>query len=145
MIVLDANILIYAYIDELPQHADAAAWLEGLLRKQTESVGLAWIVVNALLRLSTSRSVFKHPWKVTEATTRIDELLEHPMVQLVPPGENHWAIYSRLLRELKISGNVVMDAHLAAIAIHHDAAVASADKDFNRFSEYLKILDPLKN
>lgn len=144
MILLDANILIYAYVDELPQHLKVSVWLESLLR-DGKVVGIAWGVANALLRLSTSKSTFKRPWKIEEATERVDELLAHPMVQVVRPSEGHWATYSRLLRDLKISGNIVMDAHLAAMAIDLDASVASADKDFNRFSDYLKIIDPLKN
>ncbi len=65
------------------------------------------------------------------------------MVEIVGPTEKYWSIYSKILREMNISGDVVMDAHIAAMAAEHSAAVASTDKDFRRFSDYVTIIDPL--
>lgn len=143
MILLDANILLYAYVEELPQHRQIARWLEKLLSNQIESVGATWTSANAFLRIATNRRIFKRPWNIGEASERLDELLAHPMVQIIGPTDNHWPVYSRILGELKVSGDVVMDAHIAAIALEHGASVASVDKDFRRFSDYVKIIDPL--
>lgn len=144
MILLDANILLYAYVDELPQHAVTARWLENLLSQQTETVALVWPGINAFLRISTSRRIFGRPWSITDASQRLDELLAHPMIQVVGPTDNYWQTYRRILNEMKLAGDVVMDAHIAAMAVEHHAVVASADKDFRRFSDYVKIIDPLK-
>ena len=145
MILLDANVLIYAHVEELPQHERTARWLEDLLSHHIETTALAWIGATAFLRVATSKRIFKKPWSVTEAAERLDALLAHPMVQVVGPTERHWPIYSSILAEMNMSGDVVMDAHVAAIAVEHDAAVASVDKDFRRFSDYVKIIDPLKS
>jgi len=142
MILLDANILLYAYVDELPQHARAARWLENQLFLQSESVALAWIAVNAFLRISTSKRIFEHPWTIADAAQRLDDLLAQSMIQIIGPTDNHWQVYRRILTEMRVSGDLVMDVHIAAIAIEHNASVASADKDFRRFSDYVKIIDP---
>lgn len=143
MILLDANILLYAYIDDLPQHKKVAKWFEDLLLSQDESVAVISTVATAFLRISTNKRIFSMPSRIADATDRLDELFANPMVEFVGPTEKHWSIYSTILREMNISGDVVMDAHIAAMAVEHGAAVASADKDFRRFSDYVKIIDPL--
>ncbi len=145
MILLDANILLYAHIEELPQYKRVAQWLENLLSRQVEATAISWIGATAFLRIATSKRIFKKPWSVTEAAERLDALLEHPMVEVVGPTERHWSIFSTILADINMSGDVVMDAHVAAIAVEHNASVASAGKDFRRFADYVKIIDPLKS
>ncbi|MGB7201201.1 MAG: TA system VapC family ribonuclease toxin [Pyrinomonadaceae bacterium] len=143
MILLDANILIYAYIDELPQHKKVSKWFENLISSRVESVAIISTVATAFLRISTNKRIFSKPSSIADATDRLDELFMSPMVEFVGPTEKHWSIYSTILREMNITGDVVMDAYIAAMAVEHGAAVASADKDFRRFSDYVKIVDPL--
>jgi uncharacterized protein len=143
MILLDANILLYVYLDVFPQHERAAEWLESLLATRSEIVGVSWVATTAFMRISTNRRVFEIPSSPEASADRLDELFAHPMVQAVSPSELHWSIYSRLIREMNLSGDIVMDAHIAAIAIEHKASVASTDKDFRRFSDHIKIIDPL--
>lgn len=143
MILLDANILLYAYLEAFPQHKTVAQWLEELLSRRHESVLVTWTVATAFLRISTNRRIFKVPSSITEANNRLDGLFSHPMVQLIGPTASHWPIFSKILMEMNLSGDVVMDAHIAAMAVENNAAVASADKDFRRFSDYVKIIDPL--
>lgn len=144
MILLDANILLYAYIEELPQHKKVSKWLEELLLSRDESVAVVWTVATAFLRISTNKRIFKRPSSIADAADRLDELFANPMVESVVPTERHWSICSKILREMNITGDVVMDAHIAAMAVERGAAVASADKDFRRFSNFVKIIDPLK-
>lgn len=143
MILLDANILIYAYIDELPQHKKVSKWFENLISSRVDSVAIISTVATAFLRISTNKRIFSKPSSIADATDRLDELFMSPMVEFVGPTEKHWSIYSTILREMNITGDVVMDAYIAAMAVEHGAAVASADKDFRRFSDYVKIVDPL--
>lgn len=144
MILLDANILLYVYIEELPQHKKVSKWFEDIISNHDQSVAVSWMVATAFLRISTSRRIFSMPSSVAEATDRLDELFANPMVVSIGPTERHWPVYLKILHEMNLSGDVVMDAHIAAIAIEHGAAVASADKDFLRFSNYITIIDPLK-
>ncbi len=144
MILLDANILLYVYIEELPQHGKVSQWFEDLLSTRDETVAVSWAVATAFLRIATNRRIFSVPTSIAEATDRLDELFANPMVMSVSPTDKHWSVYASILNEMNISGDVVMDAHIAAMAIEHGAAVASADKDFLRFSNYINIIDPLK-
>ena len=143
MILVDANILLYAYLDVFPQHERVADWLENLLTTRTETVGVSWVATTAFMRISTNRRVFDVPSSPERSADRLDELFAHPMVQMVSPADSHWSIYSSLIREMNLSGDIVMDAHIAAIAIENNASVASTDKDFRRFSDHVKIIDPL--
>ncbi len=144
MIVLDTNVLIYAHHPQLPQHKRTLAWLESTLSQGNESVGLVWPAVSGFLRISTNPRIFSEPMTIDFAQSCIDDLFSHPLVHQIHTTDNHWSIFSTLLSELKITGDVVADAHIAAIASEHRASVATADKDFRRFSYYVKIIDPLK-
>jgi uncharacterized protein len=143
VIILDTNVLVYAHIPDLPQHKRVAEWLEATLSTGRPSVGIIWHVLGGFLRITTNRRVFEEPLSIETARTYIDDLLAHPFVQLVHTTDRHWSIFSKLVTEENVSGDVVMDAHIAAMAMEHNASVASADKDFRRFSDYIKIIDPL--
>src|SRR6266496_2924472 len=123
MILLDANILLYSHFEELPQYERMARWLEHLLSRQLEAAGITWIGAAAFLRIGSSRRIFKKPWSIAEVTERLDALIAHPMVQIVGPTDRHWPIYSRILKETNMAGDVVMDAHIAAIAVEHNCSV----------------------
>lgn len=145
MIVLDTNILVYAHIPDLSQHKQAANWLESTLSQGKDSIGIVWHVVNAFLRVSTNPRIFGEPMSIAAAKTHVDNLFLHPLVRQVHTTDKHWDIYSAILTQLNITGDIVMDAHIAAIAVEHRAVVATADKDFRRFSDFVKIIDPLKS
>ena len=143
MIIVDANILLYAYMPGFLQHQLTAEWLEGTLSEGSDAVGITWHVATAFLRLSTNRRIFDDPFTGELARAKLDELFSHPLVTAVVPTDRHWKIYSGILADLNLSGAIVMDAHLASVAIEHRASVASTDKDFRRFSDHVKVIDPL--
>lgn len=143
MIIIDANILLYAYMSQFQQHSRVSVWLEETLSEGKDSVGIIWHVATAFIRLSTNRRIFDNPFTGEFARTRLDALFAHPSVAAVVPTSQHWKIYSGMLADLSLSGDIVMDAHIASVAAEHNAAVASTDKDFRRFSDYVKIINPL--
>lgn len=132
MILLDANLLIYAVNRDLPQHKVARNWLEKTF-SDPDDVGLPWVSVLAFLRLSTNPRVFKAPLKVEEAIAYADEWMALPSVSLVVPGFRHWEIFKNLLAQSGTGGNLTTDAHIAALALEGGYAVYSADNDFRRF------------
>ena len=132
MILLDANILIYAVNTDAPQHQQARSWLESTFSSTTE-VGLPWIVVLAFIRITTRRTVFEHPLTPEQALAYMDEWLALPFVTTVAPGPNHWPILRNLLERTGLAGNLSSDAHIAALAIDHGCPVYSTDYDFLRF------------
>jgi hypothetical protein len=141
MILLDANLLLYAYDSSSPHHQAARDWLENTLSRP-EHIGLAWMTLLAFVRLSTSRRLLEHPLSIIEATAVVSAWLERPMVTLLNPGERHWEILRDMMTKGQAQGPLIMDAHLAALAIEYGATLASADRDFARFPG-LRLLNPL--
>lgn len=132
MILVDANLLIYALNSDSPQHARARPWLERTL-SATTPVGLPWIVILAFIRLTTRAGIMRRPLALAHAIAYIDSWLQQPCVEIVGPGEHHWTIFSRLLEATGTAGNLTSDAHIAALALEHGASIYSADHDFARF------------
>lgn len=141
MILIDANLLLYAYDGHSPHHAAARMWLERTL-SGPEPAALSWTITLAFLRLATDPRVFQRPLSTSQATHVVSEWLGGPRFALLEPGERHWEILRRALIDGQASGKLVMDAHLAALAIEHGATLASTDRDFARFPG-LRLLNPL--
>lgn len=133
MIVPDANLLLYAVNKDAPLHRPALAWLEKTLSGD-EAVGLSWIVVLAFLRLTTRAGVFRRPLPVKPAFDIVEGWMGQPGVQIVHPGPRHLTVLRAMLAPIGTGGNLTSDAHLAAIAIEHNALLCSCDRDFGRFS-----------
>ena len=96
MILVDANLLIYAVNQDLPQHKQARVWWEQVL-SGTARVGIPWVSAMAFLRICTNPRIFSPPLSPEAAIAYIDEWLDQPPVQLVVPGAGHWAILRNLL------------------------------------------------
>lgn len=132
MILVDANLLIYAIDSDSPQHGRARPWLEQTL-SGTEPVGLPWIVILAFIRITTRHGILRRPLPPGDALAYVQDWLEQPCTEIIVPGEHHWPILFRLLEATGTAGNLTSDAHIAALALEHGAAVCSTDHDFARF------------
>jgi toxin-antitoxin system PIN domain toxin len=141
MILLDANIPIYAVNADAPSNRRAKAWLESALSGQ-ETVGSPWNVLLAFLRLTTRPGLFRQPLSVDKAFDLVASWLDRPSATVVQPGPRHLAVFRGLILPLGSRGNVTSDAHLAAMAIENRAELCSSDTDFARFSG-LKWRNPL--
>ena len=140
MIVVDANILLYAYDPSDRRHAAAAAWLEGTLGG-TEQVGLAVSVVLAFIRIATDPRVHEPPMSIGTAIDVVGTWLDQPNVQVMHPTIGHWRTLGDLAASGQALGPLVMDAHLATLTIEHGATLATTDRDFRRFPG-LRTVDP---
>jgi toxin-antitoxin system PIN domain toxin len=143
VILVDANVLIYAVNADSSQHGPARRWLESTLSTTTE-VGFSWVVLLAFLRITTRRGLFASPLSPERAAAYVDDWLGQPFARVLVPGERHWSILRHLLAATGTAGNLTSDAHLAALAIEHRAAVASTDSDFRRFPG-LDVVNPLQS
>ena len=132
MIIVDVNLLIYAVNRDAPLHSKAKAWLETAI-SGTETIGLSWTVLLAFLRLTTRAGLFQRPLPVESAFDLVDAWLQQPIVTLVEPTARHLATLRDLVAPLGTGGNLTSDAHLAALAIEHNAQLCSTDNDFARF------------
>jgi toxin-antitoxin system PIN domain toxin len=141
VILVDANLLLYAYNERAPQHEQGRIWLEGAL-SGPDLVRFAWVTLWAFLRVSTNPRVFERPLSVPEAEAAVSSWLDQPAAGILEPGERHWDILRDVVRDGQAAGPLVMDAVLAAIAIEHGATVCTTDRDFSRFPR-LKWTNPL--
>ena len=142
MILIDANILLYAYDPSSPHHQAARGWFETSVAKP-ENIALTWMTILAFIRISTSARPLEHPLSADEAASIVTNWLGRPMFTLLNPGERHWEILQSLMTRGQVHGPLVMDAHLAALAIEHGATLATTDRDFTRFPG-LRLLNPLE-
>ena len=132
MILPDINLLVHAYNSRSPVHDRARGWWEGLLNT-TQPVGLSWAGMLGFIRISTHRQSLANPLPVASASSHVRAWLAQPYVAILDPGARHAEILFGLLEALGTAGNLTTDAHLAALAIEHQAELHSTDADFSRF------------
>lgn len=133
MNLVDANVLLYAVNKADPKHDRSRRWLDGALGGR-ETVGFAWTVLLAFIRLSTKVGLFPRPLPVAEALARVREWTAQPPSVVAEPTPRHLDLLSGLLGEVGSGANLVNDAHLAALALEHNARIITYDTDFGRFS-----------
>lgn len=132
MIIPDLNLLLYAYNVGARDHAAAKSWWQNLVQSGAR-VGIPWIVVLGFIRLSTTRGVFSTPAAPPDVLQRVEEWLAQPSVSIIHPGDHHLSILRATLAATA-GGPLTTDAHLAALAIEHNAELHSNDADFSRFA-----------
>jgi len=141
VILIDANILIYAHVSSFTQHNLARDWLDQQLNAAAP-VGLPWASLIAFLRLVTNARVFEHPEPITVAWQQVRRWLAAETAWTPQPTERHPNLLSEFLALPGVHGNLVPDAHLAALAIEHGLMLCSTDGDFARFPG-LRWLNPI--
>lgn len=142
MILVDANLLLYAEDSLSAQHQAAREWWDAQL-SGTAPVGLCWPVLTAFIRIGTNARLHRRPLTIKEAVARVQSWLDQPCVRLVQPTEQHWPIFQKMLRDGSATANLVSDAHLAALAAEHNCVLQSTDADFARFPG-LKWKNPIR-
>lgn len=139
--LVDANILLYAIDEASPFHDRASGWLTDRLNG-ARRVGFPWQSLVAFVRISTHQGASAQPLTPEQAAGFVTDWLE-PEVSWIPQeGPGHARILADLITRYQLRGNIVSDAHLAALAIEHGLEVCSNDSDFARFSE-LRWINPV--
>jgi len=142
MILIDANVLIYAHHAGVAEHQRSKDWLKTTL-ESGEPVGFAWMTLLAFLRITTSPKPFPAPFTAQEAAGVVTGWLGNSSASVLHPTDRHWPILGKLIADSQSRGPLVMDAHLAALAIEHGATLCTTDRDFTRFKG-LRLLNPLE-
>lgn len=132
MILVDANLLVYAHVRGSREHERARSWLDAQLSGDTR-VGLPWPSLLAFLRLVTNPRVFARPEPIGTAWRQVEAWLGAETAWIPAPTERHAQVLGALLAAANAEANLVPDAHLAALAIEHGLTVCSSDGDFARF------------
>lgn len=140
MIKPDVNLLVYAYDDTSPFHNASSAWLEKVFA--TEEVFFTWQTVCGFLRITTNSKIFRSPMDIKTAVEIVESWLEMENSHLISLDKTNLPLFKMMLIDGQASGDLVMDAHIAAMATSCGAAVASTDRDFARFPG-LRFTDPI--
>ena len=133
MILVDTNLLVYAFVRDVPQHETALEWLDRQLNESTK-VGLPWAALLAFVRLVSNPRIFKNPVSLPVAWQQVEAWLSAPSVWIPAPTPRHPAILGTLLSTEGLKANDVPDIHLAALAIEHDLLLCSGDGGYDRFA-----------
>jgi len=141
VILLDANILLYAFDAAAPEHPRMRSWLEEHLTG-SEDVAIPWITFWAFVRISTNFRLSERPLDPEAAFRVVEGLIGRPQVMIVEPGPRHMQLLEQMVRDGQAAGPRVTDAALAALAIEQGATLASTDRDFSRFPD-LRWINPL--
>jgi uncharacterized protein len=132
VIVLDANILLYAYDSASSLHTPARSWIERVF-SGTDAIGLPWQTAGAFLRIMTNARLPGERFSLKEAVQIVNRWLEQPNLRLLAPGDDHWTFLRQMMVEGQASGLLVTDAQLAALTIEYGGVLHTTDRDFARF------------
>lgn len=141
MILSDVNILLYAHNEDSEHYEEASSWFEELLNGN-QLACFCWETINGFVRISTNPRSAPRPFTLREAFSIVDEWLQKPNVLFLEPTREYRAILEKVCIDSNAVGNLFSDAVLAALAISHDATLASSDRDFRLF-DGLKLINPL--
>jgi uncharacterized protein len=142
VILVDANVLLYAEDQQSPHHEMAREWWDAQL-SGASPVCLCWTVLGAFIRIGTNPRVFERPLSLDQALSRVQSWLDQPCTRIIHPTERHWIVFQKMLIAGQAIANLVTDAHLAALASEHGCELISTDSDFSRFPG-IKWKNPLK-
>jgi toxin-antitoxin system PIN domain toxin len=139
---IDVNILLYASDESSAKHAKARGFLEQCATGD-EVFCLAWLTLMSYLRMATHPAIFAKPLAHAEAVRNVEALMSLPHCRVVGEESGYWDAYRRVTADVPTRGNLVPDAHLAALLKQHGVkTLYTHDKDFRKFS-FLQVRDPL--
>ena len=132
MILPDVNVLVYAFRDASPGHAQYRDWLRERVTAH-EAFGLSDLVLSGVVRVLTHPAVFSPPTPLEPALEFVDALRTQPNAVMLAPGARHWDIFTGLCTNARAKGNLIPDAYHAALAIEHGCEWITTDRDYSRF------------
>lgn len=132
MIVLDANLLLYAYDSASTHHAKARTWIESVF-SSGEAIGLPWQTIGAFLRILTNPQLPGERFSLPEAVAIVDRWLDQPNICALAAGDDHWPLLRRVVLEGQAPGPLISDAQLASLTIEYGGELYTTDRDFARF------------
>lgn len=141
--LLDSNILLYAKMDLMPEHKVVSKWLEETVSDRNNAISICETSILSFLRISTNEKVFQPTLPTNDAAQFIDSFLKCPNVNLLLTSASHYLEVIKLMEKLSLQGNLVMDVHLAVLALTTGATLVTRDKDFTKIP-YLKTFNPIR-
>ena len=138
---VDVNVLLYASDQADPRNDKAIQFLQNRV-SDPELFCIAWSTVMAYIRISTHPSIFSHPLSPEEALGNIENLLDLPRVRVLSEDDDFLVMYRNVVSKFPVRGNLVPNAHLAALLLQHGVRkIFTAESDFKKF-EFLEVENP---
>lgn len=141
MIVLDVNLLLYAYDGRAAAHERARQWWQSAV-SGTELIGLPWQTIHGFLRISTDTRISGNQVPMESALALVEQWMHLPQVRVLAPGDRHWSLLRRMLTEGQVRGPMTTDAQLAALTMEYGGVLHTTDRGFARFPG-LRWVNPL--
>lgn len=141
MIFPDVNVLLYAHDETSHFHKAASSWLRRVLAE--EEVFFSWQTITGFIRISTNPRLLAHPFTIEQAVEAVQLWLDLENTHIVNLRKQEWPVFARILCDGQATGNLVMDGHIAAMAVACGALVASTDRDLTRFPG-IRLINPLE-
>jgi toxin-antitoxin system PIN domain toxin len=141
MIVLDVNLLLYAYDGNSLVHEKARLWWQSTV-SGPELIGLPWQTIHAFVRISTDARISGNQVSMKKVLALVEQWMNLPNARVLTPGERHWSLLNRMLLEGQARGPTVTDAQLAALTMEYGGVLYTTDRDFARFPG-LRWVNPL--
>jgi hypothetical protein len=143
MIVLDVNLLLYAYDGRASLHERARQWWQSVM-SGPELIGLPWQTIHGFLRISTDTRISGNQVSMERSLALVEQWMKLPHARILAPGERHWSLMRKMLLEGQARGPMTTDAQLAALTIEYGGVLHTTDRDFARFPG-LRWVNPLIN
>jgi len=138
---LDTNVLIYSEVDS-NRHHGAALQLVNRLTQGGLPWAIPWPCVYEFLRVVTHPRVFHPPVPLQIALDDLGRILASPSLVLLAETERHVALFDQVIRKAGATGNLIHDAHIAALCLEHGVSeLLTGDRDFSRFQD-LRVINP---
>lgn len=141
MYLMDVNVLVYAYREDVAQHHQCHSWLESVVNGPV-AFGYSELVLSGFLRVVTHPRVFEEPADVASALRFVNQFKNEPNAVCIAPGAMHWSIFVDFIKQINGKGNDIADAYHAALALEWHCEWVTLDKGFKRFNG-LKCRNPL--
>ncbi|MCK5189552.1 MAG: type II toxin-antitoxin system VapC family toxin [Methylococcales bacterium] len=142
MYLMDVNIFVYAFREDVKEHLVYREWLESVLNSD-EFYGVSELVLSGFLRVVTHPKVFNVPTSLGDAIAFTQQIREKSNAINIVPRERHWSIFEQIMSSNQAKGNLIPDAYHAALAIESGCEWVTTDKGFKRFKG-LSVKYPLK-
>lgn len=143
MILPDINVLLYAFREDMKDHASYRNWLMNATQGD-QAFGLSELVLSGFLRIATHPKIFNPPTPLSSAVPFVEVLRAQPQCVLISPGPSHWDIFTKLCEKTEARGGHITDAYFAALAIESGSEWITTDRDYSRYPG-LKWRHPLEN
>ncbi|MBS1179571.1 MAG: Conserved rane protein [Proteobacteria bacterium] len=138
---IDVNLLLYASDQSSPQHARAAGFLQSCAA-EGQVFCLAWLTLMSYLRMATHPRIFAQPLSHADASRNVEALMALPHCRVIGEQDGFWNTYRDITGDVPTRGNLVPDAHLAAVLRQNGIAMLyTHDRDFRKFA-FLEVRDP---